>query len=187
MCTNNLDSTDDGIKRHWKVVSLLNWTINISSWRTGQSEEVVIYDTDVDNTNRLVQIHYIALRVDLHAVKNSEQLEGGSVYSHIWMCFPWISESSYATSGWWWSILYSSLLSRSISGHGSSTSNCSNSSRDAGSKIRETNTPQWDCKVCSRKPHIHADANFILHLLPFSQPHSLSSTHNFTHRKWGGG
>ncbi len=31
----------------------------------------MIYDTDVDNTNRLMQICYIALRVDLGAVKKA--------------------------------------------------------------------------------------------------------------------
>lgn len=48
---------------------------------------------------------------------------------------------------------------------------------DAGSKIREINTPQQDWKGCTRKPHVHADAHFILHLLP----HSLSSTHTQFH------
>lgn len=97
------------------------------------------------------------------------------------MCFTWRSESSYAISRWWRSIIYPSVLSSTISGPGSSTSNCSNGSHDAGSMIREINTPQRDCKWCFRKTHTHADAHFILHLLPFFQPHSLSLPHTLSH------
>lgn len=57
------------------MVSLLNWTMNISLWRTRRREEIVIYDTGVDNTNRLIQIHsqtnYIGSNVDLCAVEKA--------------------------------------------------------------------------------------------------------------------
>lgn len=49
--------------------------MNISLWRTRQREEIVIYDTDVDNTNRLIQTHsqtnFIASNVDLSAVEKA--------------------------------------------------------------------------------------------------------------------
>lgn len=57
------------------MVSPLNWTMNISLWRSRQREEIVIYDTDVDNTNRLIQTHsqtnFIASNVDLRAVEKA--------------------------------------------------------------------------------------------------------------------
>lgn len=179
MCTNNLRSANDGIKWRWKATAALNWTMNISLWKTGRRHAAEIYITDTDKTNRLTQM--CMRTIDLNLIR----LEGDTVSFRN--CVLHKLQSSSVMSGWLSAIICSSLLSCSISGPDFFTSNRSNGSSDAGAKIREINPPQRG-SAGSSPTHILSCITYYLPtflwlILSLSHTH----THFLKHRKWGGG